>query len=116
MNREVFSLKKWHNPEGDDKELRFDFSECESSVEDLIMAMVSVEKIFRCYKAPGATEDDRVIVDKKVDAFLKKHFDQYRSYCSYTREIPGLDSYINYTHLKEDEQYDDLTILGIRRK
>jgi len=55
-------------------------------------------------------------VDKKVDDFLKRHFVQYRRYCAHTREHPENPAYMYYTHIKEDEQYDDLTILGIKRK
>jgi hypothetical protein len=115
MNREVYTLRKWHNPEGE-KELQFDFSSCEGKVEEVIMAMVSVEKMFRCYKDPNADADSRVLVDRKVDEFLKAHFLQYRNYCSFTRDNPSNDAYLYYTHVREDEQYDDLTILGIKRK
>jgi len=116
MNKQVYTLHKWHNGEGDDKDLKFDFSSSGGSVEDVIMAMVSVEKMFRCYKDPKANEDNRVLVDKTVDAYLKEHFNQYRQYCSFTRDNPGNDAYMYYTHVGEDEQYDDLTILGIKRK
>jgi len=114
MARKVYTLQKYHNPEGD-TELQFDFSRCEGNVEDVIMALVSVEKIFRCYKPVNAEEDSRVLVDKKVDEFLKNHFLQYRRYCLNTREYPENPAYMYYTHLMEDEQYDDLTILGIKR-
>jgi len=116
MNRQIYNLHKWHNPEGDDKDLGFDFTGSQGSVEEVIMAMVSVEKMFRCYYDPKATDDNKVLVDRTVDAFLKKHFLQYRNYCSFTRETPGNPAYMYYTHIKEDEQYDDLTILGIKRK
>jgi len=116
MNRQIYTLHKWHNPEGEDKELRFDFTNCQGNAEEVIKAMVSVEKIFRCYKNPKASEDNRVLVDKTIDDFLKEHFLQYRHYCSFTRENPGNPAYIYYTHINEDEQYDDLTILGIKRK
>jgi hypothetical protein len=116
MAREIYTLRKFHNPEGDETELQFDFSTCEGRVEEVIMAMVSVEKMFRCYKAPNAGEDSRIPVDKKVDEFLKSHFLQYRRYCAHTKEFPENDAYMYYTHVKEDEQYDDLTILGIKRK
>ncbi len=115
MNKEVYSLYKYHNPEGE-QTLRFDFTTCEGTEEECIMAMVAVEKMFRAYKDPNAAEENRVLVDKKVDAFLKEHFLQYRTYCSFTKEYLDSDNYIYYTHLKEDEQYDDLTILGIKRK
>jgi serine phosphatase RsbU (regulator of sigma subunit) len=115
MNREVYTLYKYHNPEGDTG-LQFDFTSCDGRVEEVIMALISVEKMFRCYKDPKAKDDARVLVDKKIDAFLKGHFIQYRSYCSDTREYPGNDTYMYYTHVREDDQYDDLTILGIKRK
>jgi serine phosphatase RsbU (regulator of sigma subunit) len=116
MNRRIYTLRKWHNPEGEDKELDFDFSSCQGTVEEVIMALVSVERIFRCYRDPKAGESSRILVDKKMDAFLKAHFLQYRNYCSRSRDVPGNDAYIYYTYIKEDEQYDDLTILGIKRK
>ena len=115
MAKKIYSLKKYHNPEGD-TELQFDFSTCEGNAEEVIMAMVSVEKMFRCYKSPNADENSRVLVDKKVDGFLKNHFLQYRRYCINTKEYPENEAYMYYTHVKEDEQYDDLTILGIKRK
>jgi serine phosphatase RsbU (regulator of sigma subunit) len=115
MSKDVYTLRKYHNPEKE-RELKFDFSDCDGKVEEVIMALVSVEKMFRCYKDPKANEDSRVLVDKKVDEFLKKHFLQYRNYCSYTREHPANDAYMYYTHVSEDDQYDDLTILGIKRK
>ena len=115
MAKRVYTLKKYHNPEGE-VELQFDFSTCEGTVEETIMAMVSVEKMFRVYKDPKAGEESRVLVDKKIDEFLKNHFLQYRRYCSHTKECPENPAYMYYTHVKEDEQYDDLTILGIKRK
>jgi hypothetical protein len=116
MARQVYTLHKYHNPESSLGDLQFDFTTCEGKVEDVIMAMVSVEKMFRCYKPADAGEDSRVLVDKKVDEFLKKHFLQYRRYCANTREYPENPAYLYYTHIREDEQYDDLTILGIKRK
>jgi hypothetical protein len=116
MNRRLYTLRKFHNPEGDAIRLGFDFSSCEGTIEDAIMAMVSVEKIFRIYKSPSANEESRVLIDKKINEFLKSHFLQYRDYCRDTRKNPGNNAYLWYTHIEEDEQYDDLTILGIRRK
>ncbi|MDR2480322.1 MAG: SpoIIE family protein phosphatase [Treponema sp.] len=115
MNQGVYTLRKWHNGEGD-KPLHFNFASCEGRVEEVIMALVAVEKMFRCYKDPRAGEDSRILVDKKIDEFLKAHFLEYRDYCADTRAYPGNDAYMYYTHLNEDEQYDDLTILGIKRK
>jgi len=115
MSRKTYVLYKHHNPEGNIM-LQFDFSACEGGVEDVIMAMVSVEKIFRCYKTENTGEESRVLVDKKVDEFLKNHFLQYRLFCSHTKEFQENPAYMYYTHLMEDEQYDDLAILGIKCK
>ena len=115
MARKTYTLYKYHNPEGN-KTLEFDFSSCEGGVEEVVMAMVSVEKMFRCFKDPGAAAESKVLVDRKIDEFLKAHFLQYRNYCSFTREYHENNAYLYYTHIEEDEQYDDLAILGIKRK
>jgi hypothetical protein len=118
-SRGSYRLEKHHNPAVGEV-LTFDFSSCRGKLEEKILALVSIEKIFRIYKDPTATEKDVVLVDQKVDAFLKEHFDQYRLYCSNQRpyvdtsnENPG---YLLYQGLREDSQYDDLTLLAIRRK
>jgi serine phosphatase RsbU (regulator of sigma subunit) len=116
MNKQVYTLHKYHNPEGEEHDLTFDFTGCEAKVEEVIMGMVSVEKMFRMYKDPKSDAEARVLVDKKVDEFLRKHFRQYRDYCYDTKENPGNDAYMYYTHVQEDDQYDDLTILGVYRK
>ncbi len=110
-----YELKKVHNPDPDER-FTFDFSDSDGSAEAGIMAMVSVEKIFRLFRDPKAGDDNLVLVDRKVDEFLKKHFAQYRTYCARTKEHPQYSEYLYYTHVKEDEQYDDLTILGVRKK
>ncbi|MDR0290076.1 MAG: SpoIIE family protein phosphatase [Treponema sp.] len=91
------------------EELHFNFSRCSGSVEEAVMALVSVEKIFRCYYDPRPAGGRWSPVEKKIDAFLKDHFLQYNKYCDN-------NAYIYYTHLREEDQYDDLTILGIKRK
>ena len=116
MNKKVYTLQKWHNGEGEDVKLQFDFRSCQGTVEEIIMALVAVEKMFRCYYNPAATEEDTVQVDRIVDAFLKKHFLQYRNYCSFIREDPANSVSMYYTRVMEDEQYDDLAILGLKRK
>ena len=110
--RSRYVLKKYHNPIPDE-ELVFDFSSCQGSVEDAIIALISVEKVFRFYKEPTALETDVVRVDRKIDAFLKQHFNRYDFYCA-TQRDDGDTNYLYYTHLKEDEQLDDLTLIALR--
>jgi serine phosphatase RsbU (regulator of sigma subunit) len=115
LNKDRYNLVKYHMPDESER-FTFDFSRSTGSVEDAIMALVSVEKIFRLYRDPSAGEESRVIVDRKVDEYLKGCFDQYRNYCSKTKDNTESPEYMYYTHIREDEQYDDLTILGIRKK
>jgi len=116
MNKNIYTLHKWHNGEGENKDLKFDFTSSKGSVEDVIMALISIEKMFRCYYNPKAAGENRVLVDRIVDAFLRKCFLQYRDYCSFTEKSTGNPSYIYYDNIMEDEQNDDLTILGLKRK
>jgi serine phosphatase RsbU (regulator of sigma subunit) len=113
MNRGAYRLEKWSDGADD---LCFDFSGCNGGVADPIMALISVEKMFRCEYTPRAVTGKWATVEKKIDAFLKNHFLQYNKYCAETRKYHGNNEYMYYTHLREDEQYDDLTILGIKRK
>jgi len=121
FDRKQYTLYKYHNPVPDE-ELVFDFSTCQGTIEEVVLATVAVEKIFRLYPHPSATVDDRIRVDNKLKDFLKEHFKQYRVYFSRPLEREGQAErnsqeliYTEFTHLKEDEQYDDLTILGIRK-
>lgn len=115
FNRREYILQKYHSPDPSEV-LRFDFTRAKGDIQDAIMALVSVEKIFRMYKDPKASEDQRVLVDRKVDECLHEWFDQYRAYCAHHRDHPELPEYLYYTGIREDDQYDDLTILGITRK
>jgi hypothetical protein len=110
--KKTYRLEKYHNPLADE-ELIFDFSDCEGTVDDAILALISVEKVFRFYKEENALESDLVKVDRKIDAFLQRHFNRYDYYCSRQRDTGDLN-YVYYTHLKEDEQLDDLTLVAVR--
>ena len=69
--RRVYTLEKFHNPIPDE-ELLFDFSTCKGTLEEAVIALVAIEKVFRMYKSPDVTATDVVRVDKKIDAFLEK--------------------------------------------
>ncbi|MFP4363353.1 MAG: SpoIIE family protein phosphatase [Spirochaetia bacterium] len=115
MHKTKYQLYKYHNPV-QDEQLTFDFGECQGTVEEVVMALVSIEKVFRIYPDPSAGEEDRIQVDRKIDTFLKKHFDQYREYFTHSVDTSEESEYAVFSHLKEDEQYDDLTILGFKKK
>ncbi|MCL2191062.1 MAG: SpoIIE family protein phosphatase [Treponema sp.] len=115
-NCSAYRLHKWHTPDGKEEFLHFDFSSCRGGVEEVIIALAAVEKMFRCYRGPGLTKGDRVLVDREIDAFLRTHFLEYHSYLAYAEEYQGNSTHIYYTNLKEDYRYDDLAILGVERK
>jgi len=110
-----YSLIKYYNPVENEK-LVFDFTNCVGTIEEIVMASVSVERVFRLYRTPETGPDDRVLIDKPIAAFLKDHFEGWHDYFSHPLPARDEDQYITFTHLKEDEQFDDLTILGICKK
>jgi serine phosphatase RsbU (regulator of sigma subunit) len=113
-NRESYRLLKYHNP-NPEEELIFDFSTCKGSVEEAVLAMVSVEKVFRMYQPPSVGPEETVTVDRRIDAFLQEHFGQYSLYFAHRIERENEKDTVTFSHLMEDSQYDDLTILGIKK-
>jgi len=110
----VYMLEKYHNPEQNEI-LQFDFTNCSGTIEEVIIALASVEKVFRMYKDPNANYTDTVRVDKRIDVFLKEHFNRYDYYCLSKDEIQNEQNYTEYSKVKEDDQLDDLTLLAVRR-
>jgi hypothetical protein len=109
-----YSLYKEKNQEGD-VNLNFDFSGLKGGGEDIIMALVSVEKVFRFYRSSNNLAIPKIPADKKIDAFLRAHFQQYVAYCSEKEETPDTPLYVYYKGLEEDPQYDDLTLLALQK-
>jgi serine phosphatase RsbU (regulator of sigma subunit) len=115
FKKDTYKLFKYHNPIADE-ELLFDFSRCEGTLDEAVMALVAIEKVFRIYPDPQAGKDDVIQVDKKIDAFIQKYFVQYKYYFKHKQVDKDDPDYTFYTHLKEDDLYDDLTILAVRKK
>ncbi|MDC7236134.1 MAG: SpoIIE family protein phosphatase, partial [Spirochaetales bacterium] len=115
LKKKTYQIFQYHQPNKDIK-LSFDFSNGSGEIKDTVLALISVEKVFRIYPDPNAGPDDRIRIDNKVDEYLKQHFDQYREYFKYPVPDEDYPEYTYYTHMKEDPQYDDLTILGIHKK
>ena len=113
--RKKFTLKKQQS-DLIYEQMDFDFASCNGTIEDAVLALISVEKVFRMYKDSSAQSFDCVQVDKKIDAFLSKCFLQYDIYCCNKEPHSIYDEYFYYKQIKEDIQYDDLTILGIARR
>jgi hypothetical protein len=114
MKRGIYKLEKYHNPIPDE-ELTFDFSTCEGTVRDAVLAMASLDKVFRLNPDPSAGPGDRIRVDVNIDAFLQEHFVEYARYFNSPVPDEQFPEYVYFPNLKEDDQYDDLTILGVRK-
>ncbi|HUZ18345.1 MAG TPA: SpoIIE family protein phosphatase [Spirochaetia bacterium] len=112
--RSRYSLEKYHTSIR--QELTFDFTSCSRTIEEAVLAMVSIERVFRFYPDPDAGPDNRIMIDRKVVDFLRHHFDQFDVWFRDPIDHPSLQEYVYFTHLREDEQYDDLTILGIQKR
>jgi serine phosphatase RsbU (regulator of sigma subunit) len=115
FNHRIYKLSGHLNPLLD-PDLVFDFTTCSGSVEEAVLALVAVEKVLRLLPAADATEKDRVNVDRRVDAFLSKHYGQYARYFTRRLEAGQEGEAATFTHLREEAQYDDLTILAVRKK
>lgn len=115
FERSKYELHKYHALDGQ-ADFTFDFSTCEGSAEDAIMALVSVEKIFRMFKPKNAVQSDRIKVDRNIDTFLHQHFNQYAEYCSDKQDVEGDPTHIYWCGVREDPQYDDLTLVAIKKQ
>ena len=96
--------------------LEFDFTGCKGSLEDVIFALASMEKVFRLYKPENqVTLEDYIRIDRKIDEFMSLYFNRYDYYSKDKVEIQGLKQYFDYNFMREDEQSDDLTLLALKR-
>ncbi len=115
-NKKKYILQKIDNPDKQEK-LEFDFTKCQGTVSEAVLALASLEKVFRLYKSPQVTQKDYVKVDKKIDDFLLKYFNIYSEYAAKKSEnVENAFNYIDYDMVLEDEQSDDLTLLAIKLK
>lgn len=114
FGRGSFELHKHHNPDPTER-FDFDFSSCEGTVEEAVLALAAVDKVFRLYQPPGVGRESRVRVDVKIDEFMKRHFKQYDRYFRDPVHDEQFPEYVYFPFLAEDDQYDDLTILGVRK-
>ena len=113
-NKKKFVLTKQDNPAVGES-LEFDFTKCEGTVSESILALASLEKVFRLYKSPAVQQTDYIKIDKKIDEFLLKYFNMYDYYAANKTEDSAGANYVDYDQMLEDEQSDDLTLLAIKR-
>ncbi|MEX2442878.1 MAG: SpoIIE family protein phosphatase [Alkalispirochaeta sp.] len=117
--RSTYKLQKIMDP-NDRDDLVFDYSGCDNVARDTVLAVFAAERIFRLVPHPDAGPDDKVVVDRVVLDFLRAHFVPFNQYFAHPvvpfSEDDGTSEYVSFSHLMEDEQFDDLTMLVVRRE
>ncbi len=117
-----FTLKRVRNLDPNE-ELSFNYLGLEPTARNTVLAIMAAEKVFRL--VPDRAIDEPVRVDRELDEFLREHFSAYRRYFSHpvpdeerpdAAEASPREEYVYYTHLREEDQGDDLTILVVRKK
>jgi hypothetical protein len=128
-NRQVYHLH--HDHESDrDLMMSFDFTKATGDLSERAIAYVAVGRVF-CIHDYNAGPDDEILVDKRVDAFLERFLDQYELVFRNreavevktgdknpdgTERIVEDPNYVRFRGIRDEEQYDDLSIVAIRRK
>lgn len=115
FHKQKFILTKEDNPDKSES-LEFDYSQVEQNLYGVIFALASAEKVFRFYKPHDLEDSEYIEIDKNIDGFLEKCFNNYQMYAGKKQTNPEKPNFLEYLALKEDEQGDDLTLLAIERK
>ncbi len=97
-----------------DKPLHFNFSSLKGTGEECVLALISVEKVFRIIPDRSGGHRSKVRVDKKIDSFLEACFVEFKEF--YNNPIQEEPGYIYYSHLREDDQSDDLCVWAYEQK
>jgi serine phosphatase RsbU (regulator of sigma subunit) len=113
FGRGIYRLERHHTVTRDD--LVFDFGACTGTVKEAVLALVCVEKVYRVYRDALTGPDHRVHLETKLDGFLREHFRNYDALFDHRLDDGKEGGAAVFSHLKEDPQYDDLTLLVVRR-
>ena len=114
MNRTVYELRRRCDLTIG-RVLHFDFTRLSGNCEDAVMALASVEKVFRIVPDSSVGSQGQVRVDRKIDNFLKEYFVEYREFYRYAIDTDAKSPYVYFSHMREDPQDDDLTIWAYER-
>lgn len=115
FNQGIFSLDLPYSP-WQGRLLEFDFTTCEPTAQNAVLAIVSVEKIWRLIVNPAYTSHEKVKFDRNIYQFLRAHFKLFDEVFRFDPTDDELPEYAWLGGLQEDDQYDDLTLVALRRK
>ena len=109
--RKKFVLTKLDNPNTTEV-LEFDFSTCKGTIDESIIALAAVERVFRMVKAPTVRADDEIEIEKFVDDFLREHFTLYNRYCTPVQLEGGKGSEQSMADLEKQRALESQTATG----
>lgn len=115
LNRSTYVLTKFYNP-NPGEEFTFDFRSGTGSLREAVLAVMGLDKMFRIYRDSTTDENARIKVDRNIVEILRKHYVQFGDYFSHPVDDDGKSLQITFSHLREDDQFDDLTMLMVRKK
>jgi serine phosphatase RsbU (regulator of sigma subunit) len=113
FNKRLYTLVREQNPVSGEQ-LVFDFSSCTGTAKEAVHALLAVEKVYRMVPDPRLGKESTVKMESFLAVFLKEHFLQYARYFPHVAE--EAKGFTTFSHAQEEEQYDDLTILVVKRK
>lgn len=121
MNNNSYQLQRKHDLY--DGEMRFDYHSLPISAISLVKAIIAAEHVFRlCPLNDGGTvhhaQDERttVHIDKEIVAFLSATFINFEAFFNDEAPHTEEEQYRQYRGLYEEGQYDDLTLVVVRKK
>ena len=115
LTRSTYEMVKFYNPNPGEV-FTFDFTKGSGTLREAVYAVIGMDRVFRIYKDSTTDENSRIRMDRNVLEILRKHYVQFDEYFSHPVDDDGTSPQITFSHLAEDEQFDDLTLLMVRRK
>ena len=115
QSRGSYRLEKTLNPDPSTV-LEFDYRSCSDEGRDVVLAIVAAERVFRLVPDPTAGAEAKIAIDRIVVQFLREHFRQFDQFFGYPVGHNDDAEYLQFSHLREDEQFDDITMLAVYRK
>jgi HAMP domain-containing protein len=114
LTRSTYVMTKFYNPTPEEV-FTFDFHSGSGSLREAVYAVIGLDRMFRVYRDSTTDENSQIQMDRNVLEFLRKHYVEFDRYFTHPLDDDGKAPQIAYTHLAEDEQFDDLTILMVKR-
>ncbi len=104
--------KKYNN---DVLSYHFNFDSIEPTLENIVCAILANERLFRFYPQTIVSREDKIQIDQYLVEFMEKTFVEYHSF--FTDKVNQIidGQYVQFKNIREVPQYDDLSVLAVKR-